>query len=127
MTSSIFFCIRCTYVMLILCVTGVSGDECCKEYTVRSGRKIDAKWCPSYCCYDTIYRDYMCCEDESKRALSDHREEFCSKWWSAHVYVPVLVGVALFGSLVIACSCICCCGMTSGQSSGLNIASKFRK
>ncbi|VDI84065.1 Hypothetical predicted protein [Mytilus galloprovincialis] len=92
MTSSILICILCTYVMLILCVTGVAGDECCKEYTVLSGRKIDAKWCPRYCCYDTIYHDYICCEDESKRALSDHREEFCSKWWSAHLNGATITG-----------------------------------
>ncbi|XP_071126871.1 uncharacterized protein [Mytilus edulis] len=73
-------------------VTGVAGDECCKEYTVLSGRKIDAKWCPRYCCYDTIYHDYICCEDESKRALSDHREEFCSKWWSAHLNGATITG-----------------------------------
>lgn len=107
-------------VVINLYVCDVFAGECCRSYTDITGDFHSPQWCSDFCCYDpsTLGLTYYCCESTVLQAPDDMRDSFCVQWWAAHVYVPILIGVA-FLVLITGCCCCCCCGCCRRQSSGV--------
>lgn len=104
-------------VFSVLCISSVYTGECCKEYTDISLQSHSAQWCSDYCCYDpdTLGFTYYCCSNDLLRAGADMRDSSCIEWLEAHIYAPVLIGVAVLVIVVLTC---CCCKFCRRQSPG---------
>ncbi|VDI84068.1 Hypothetical predicted protein [Mytilus galloprovincialis] len=104
-------CILLVFAVITFCVSNVFGGECCKAYRDITGDLRSPQWCSDLCCINpkTLGGTYYCCENILLQAPNNMRDSFCIQWWAAHLYVPILIGVAVLLIVAVTCCCCCCC------------------
>ncbi|XP_021346255.1 uncharacterized protein LOC110445791 [Mizuhopecten yessoensis] len=104
--------------VLLVCLVqlGESG-ECCKAHYNIIGNEVsnEQKWCDNYCCFNLL--KYDCCDNILLQAPVDMRMDFCTAWFTAHWYIPVLIVLAILGAIITCCVC-CCCACCRNRTSG---------
>ncbi|XP_061191729.1 protein shisa-5-like [Saccostrea echinata] len=98
-------------VVAVICLFG-QGEcgECCRIRNPLTS-DTDEKWCSDFCCV-TLQTTY-CCSEQALQAPTEDRLPFCGAWFSAYVWVPIVVSIGIV-VLCVGC-CVCCCRACCGR------------
>ncbi|XP_048735192.2 uncharacterized protein LOC125650718 [Ostrea edulis] len=122
----------CLFAVAIICLLVGRGEcgECCRLRNILTSDQ-DETWCSDYCCI-SLGNTY-CCDISAMRAPEEDRLPFCTDWFHAHVWVPIVVSIAIVAMCVGCCVCCCraCCGrrretiiVQGGQPGGTTVVAQ---